>query len=50
MKKHLKGQHFHSNKNVQNEVKKRLRAQEGLEKLIYRYDKCLNWFDDYVEK
>jgi transposase len=30
MKKHLTGQRFHSNENVQNEVKKWLRAQDAL--------------------
>jgi hypothetical protein len=55
MKKHLRGQHFHSNEDVQNEVKKWLRVQdvffnERLDKLIYRYDKCLNRLGDYVEK
>jgi hypothetical protein len=38
------------------EIKKWLRAQdafffyEGLNKLMYRYDKCLNRLGDYVEK
>jgi hypothetical protein len=56
MKKHLRGQSFHSNEDVQNEVKKWLRAQdtfffyEVLDKSIYRYDKCLNRLGDYVEK
>jgi hypothetical protein len=56
MKKHPRGQGFHSNEDVQNEVKKRLRAQdafffyEGLDKLIYSYDKFLNRLGDYVEK
>jgi hypothetical protein len=54
-KKHLRGQHFHSNEDVQNEVKKWLHVQdaffnERLDKLIYRYDKCLNRLGDYVEK
>jgi histone-lysine N-methyltransferase SETMAR len=55
MNKYLRGQRFHSSEDVQNEVKKLLRAQdvffsEGLDKLIYRYDKCLNRLGDYVEK
>jgi hypothetical protein len=56
MKKHLRGQCFHFNEDVQNEVKKWLCAQEafffyeGLAKLIYHYDKCLNRLRDYVEK
>jgi transposase len=56
MKKHLRGQRFHSNEDVQNEVKKWLHAQDAfffyevLDKLIYRYDKCLNRLGDYVEK
>jgi hypothetical protein len=56
MKKHLRGQCFHSNEDVQNEVKKWLHAQDtfffykGLNKLIYHYDKCPNRLGDYVEK
>jgi transposase len=55
MKNQPRGQRFHSNEDVQNEVKKWLRAQDaffygGLEKSIYRYDKCLNRLGDYVEK
>jgi phage-related protein len=56
MKQHLRGQRFHSIEDVQNEVKKWLRAQDafffyaGLDKLIYRYDKCLNRLGDYMEK
>jgi histone-lysine N-methyltransferase SETMAR len=30
MKKHLRGQRFHSNEDVQNEVKKWLRAQDAI--------------------
>jgi hypothetical protein len=29
MKKHLRGQRFHSNEDIQNEVKKWLRAQDA---------------------
>jgi transposase len=53
---YLRGQRFHSNEDVQNDVKKWLCAQdafyvcEGHDKLIYRYGKCLNRLDDYVEK
>jgi transposase len=56
MKKYLRGQRFHFNEDVQNEFKKWLRAQdafffyEGLHKLIYRYDKCLNRLGDDMEK
>jgi hypothetical protein len=56
MNKYLRGQRFHFNEDIQNEVKKLLRAQdafffcEGLDKLISRYDKCLNRLGDYVEK
>jgi transposase len=55
MKKHLRGQRFHSSEDVQNEVKEWLHAQdaflfyEGLDKLIYRYDKCLNRLGDCGE-
>jgi hypothetical protein len=51
MEKYLRGQRFHSN-----DVKKWLCAQdafyvcEGLDKLIYRYGKCLNRLGDCVEK
>jgi hypothetical protein len=54
MKKRLRGHHFHSNEDVENEVKKCLRAQdafffyEGLDKLIHHYDKCLNRLGDFV--
>jgi hypothetical protein len=56
VKNHLKGQQFHSNEDVQNEIKKWLCAQcplffyEGLEKWMYHCDKCLNRPGDYVEK
>jgi histone-lysine N-methyltransferase SETMAR len=55
MKKHLRGQRFHSNEDVQNEVKKCYVPRtfffyEGLDKLIYRFDKCLNRLGDYVGK
>jgi hypothetical protein len=56
MKKHLGGQRFHSNEDVQNEVKKWSHAQdaifsyEGFDKFIYRCDKCLNRLGDYMEK
>jgi transposase len=56
MKNHTRDQRFNSNENVQNEVKKWLRVEdafffyEGLDKLIYRYDSCLNSLCDYMEK
>jgi hypothetical protein len=56
MKMHLRVQSFHTIEDVQNEVKEWLHAEdaffsyEGLDKLIYRYDKCLNRLGDYVEK
>jgi hypothetical protein len=56
MKKQLRGQRFHSNEDVQNEIKKWLCAQdafffwEGCDRLIYCYDKCLNRLGDYVKK
>jgi transposase len=56
MKKHLRGQRFHSSEDVQNEVKKWFGAQdaiffyEGLDKLIHRCDKCLSTLGDCVEK
>jgi transposase len=56
MKEHLRGLRFNSIEDVQNEVKKWLRAQdefffyEGLDNLIFRYDKYLNGLGNYVEK
>jgi hypothetical protein len=54
MKKRLRGQRSRSNEDVQNEVKNgyvpRMNVfDEGLDKLIYRYDKCLNRLGDCVE-
>jgi hypothetical protein len=52
MKKHLRGQRFHSNEDVQNEVKKWLCAQDTFFSMkdltnLYCYDKCLNRLGDY---
>ena len=54
----LKGlqKRFESNDDVKKSVISWLRQQKtdfyysGIEKLISRYDKCLNKFGDYVEK
>ena len=56
MKKHLLNQRFECTADAQTEAKNWLRSQdvtffyEGLDKLIYRYDKCLNKLGDYMEK
>lgn len=56
MKKWLASQHFNDDDELQNAVKDWLRAQaakfyeEGICKLVKRYDKCLNLNGDYVEK
>jgi histone-lysine N-methyltransferase SETMAR len=56
MKKHLRNQRFECTADAQIEAKNWLRSQdasffyEGLDKLIYRYDKCLNKLGEYVEK
>jgi hypothetical protein len=54
MKKHLRGQCFHSNEDVKNQVKNGYVPRthcfyEGRDQLLYRY-KCLNRLGDYVEK
>jgi hypothetical protein len=52
----FRGQRFHSNEDVQNEIKKLLRAQnvfifyKGFDVLIYSHDKCLNRLGEYLEK
>jgi transposase len=56
VKKHLRGQRFHFGEDVQNEVEKWYMPRthfffyEGLDQLIYHYDKCLNRLDDYVDQ
>lgn len=56
MKKWLASQHFNDDDELQNAVTDWLRAQaakfyeEGICKLVKRYDKCLNLNGDYVEK
>jgi hypothetical protein len=52
----LRSQHFNNNEELMGDVKTWLSPQEadffdtGLQKLIPRYDKCLNSGGDYVEK
>ena len=49
-------QRFDDDAQLQEEVTKWLKAQaaeffdEGISKLVHRYDKCLNLNGDYVEK
>lgn len=56
MKKWLAMQRFDDDAQLQEEVTKWLKAQaaeffdEGISKLVHRYDKCLNLNGDYVEK
>ena len=57
MKKMLGGQKFDSDAEVQSTVHKWLRQQSasfffasGIQKLVDRWDKCLNDFGRYVEK
>jgi hypothetical protein len=56
MKEFLVARRFKSNKEVKEAVKlwsNGLAAEvydEGIQKLITRYDKCLNVGDDYVQK
>lgn len=56
MKKSLGGHHFATDNELQTSVQTWLKAQaatfyeEGIEKLIPRYEKCLNRNGDYVEK
>jgi hypothetical protein len=40
IKKHLRGQHFHSNVDVENEVKKRLCAQDA----VFMCKDMTNWY------
>ncbi|GBN19362.1 hypothetical protein AVEN_49242-1 [Araneus ventricosus] len=54
--KHLFGTKFSSNSDVKTAAENSLNGQgrdfyqAGLNKLVLRSDKCLNRFDDYVEK
>ena len=56
LKAWLGGQRFAANDELQDAVKTYLSSlaanffAEGIEKLVSRYDKCLNRFGDYVEK
>ena len=56
LKAWLGGQRFAANDELQDAVKMYLSSlaanffAEGIEKLVSRYDKCLNCFGDYVEK
>ncbi len=55
LKKHLGGHKFHSNDKIQVEIQKIFSSQDpqfyatNTEKLVLRYDKCLNNLSDYVE-
>jgi hypothetical protein len=55
-KEYLGGRLFKSNEEVEDAVKERLNGlaaevyDEGIQKLVTRYDKCLNVGGDYVEK
>lgn len=56
MKRWLGGQHFGTDIELQTSVETWLKTQaapfydEGIGKLVPRYDKCLNRSGDYVEK
>jgi histone-lysine N-methyltransferase SETMAR len=56
LKKFLAGQHFNNDEDVKRAVQKWLSSQaatfydEGIQKLVSRYDKCLNNGGNYVEK
>ena len=56
MKEHLAGKRFTDDEDLQHAVMDRLNSQaavwyeEGMTKLVSRYDKCLNVQGDYVEK
>jgi hypothetical protein len=56
LKEFLGGRRFRSDKEVKDAVKEWLNGlaaevyDEGIRKLVTRYDKCLNVGDDYVEK
>ena len=56
LKKLLGRQRFQANEELQNNVKAHLNSlaatfyEEGIGKLVHRYDKCLNLHGDYVEK
>ena len=56
MKEHLSGKRFTDDEDLQHAVMDWLNSQaavwceEGISKLVSRYDKCLNVQGDYVEK
>jgi hypothetical protein len=56
LKKFLAGQRFNNNEDVKKAVQKWLSSQaaafydEGIQKLVSHYDKCLNNGGNYVEK
>jgi hypothetical protein len=56
LKKFLAGQRFNNDEDVKRAVQKWLSSQaatfydEGIDKLVSRYDKCLNNGGNYVEK
>jgi histone-lysine N-methyltransferase SETMAR len=56
LKKFLAGQRFNNDEDVKRAVQKWLSSQaatfydEGIQKLVSRYDKCLNNGENYVEK
>jgi hypothetical protein len=56
LKKFLAGQSFNNDEDVKKAVQKWLSSQaatlydEGIQKLVSRYDKCLNNGGNYVEK
>jgi histone-lysine N-methyltransferase SETMAR len=56
LKNFLAGQRFNNDEDVKRAVQKWLSSQaatfydEGIQKLVFRYDKCLNNGGNYVEK
>jgi histone-lysine N-methyltransferase SETMAR len=51
LKKFLAGQCFNNDEDVKRAVQKAATFyDEGIQKLIFRYDKCLNNCGNYVEK
>lgn len=56
LKDHLRGRHFHDDDTLKNVVTAWLESQEtvfyneGIQKLKYRWEKCINLQGDYVEK
>ncbi|GBO22877.1 hypothetical protein AVEN_149665-1, partial [Araneus ventricosus] len=56
LKNCLEGPSLRKNEDIQCNVEAQLTTlaetffEEGIEKLVHRYDKCLNLHDNYVEK